>query len=271
MNSKLSAMLVAVGVLAGGFLLMTPQPATRSMLELRDAGIAEGQPVVSICPERLTRQTKRRIELAQPGLLRPKQSYARVARVARCFGSEVLDGGPVGNCLKPNGDSLGPFTSEVLVTVPDGGQELMTIGKSAEVIVPSLHQNLIGVDLDAGAGADTDGGEDGVDDSLQYDLLSCSLVRCNTFDAGDGSNFCGRLNRLQMIDSPCRIPNGWRSDGGWDESSPVDCRFSGPYGEADGGPRWRGFNVGPSQYAAGADCVPVECSVVAGNVPQEWL
>lgn len=268
MNSRLSAMLVAVGVLAGGFLLLTPQPATRSMSELRDAGIAEGQPVVSICPERLTRQTKRRIELAQPGLLRPKQSYARVARVARCFGSEVLDGGGVGNCLRPNGNSLGPFTREVLVTTEDGGQEVVTVGKSAEVVVPSLRRNLVGIDTDAGA---DDGGEEGVDDSLQYDLLSCELRRCNTFDAGDGTNFCGRLNRLMMLDAPCRIPNGWRADGGWDESSPVDCRFGGPYGEMDGGLRWRGFNVGPSQFTSGADCIPVECSVVAGDVPQEWL
>lgn len=268
MNPKLSAMLVAVGVLTGGFLLITPQPATRSMLELRDAGIAEGQPVVSVCPERLTRQTKRRIELAQPGLLRPKQSYARVARVARCFGSEVLDGGPVGNCLKPNGDNMGPFTREVVGVLEDGGFATLEVFKHAEVIVPSLRQNLVGIDADAGV---DDGGEEGVDDSLQYDLLSCSLTRCNTFDAGDGSNFCGRLNRLQMLDAPCRIPNGWRADGGWDESSPVDCRFGGPYGEMDGGYRWRGFNVGPSQYAAGAECVPVECSVVAGDVPSEWL
>ena len=76
-----------------------------------------------------------------------------------------------------------------------------------------------------------------------------------------------------MKPSPCMLPNGWRADGGWCEEScgVVDCRGVGPYGEMDGGPRWRGFNVTPRDYAVGADCVPVECSVVAGDVPQEWL
>lgn len=251
-------MLFAVGTLGGGaFLLLTPQPSTRTMADLRDAGITLGQPVVTTCPERLTQRTKRRINAAQPGALRPRQSYARIARVARCFGSERLDGG-LGNCIGPDGSSLAPFTRELI----DGGLE----PKTAEVIVPSLRRNL---DADGG----DDGGEDDVDDSFQYDVLACSLSRCSTFDAGDGTNFCQRLNRLRLIDSPCAIPNGWKNslDGGWEESVPVDCRFSGPYGEADGGPRWRGFNVGPKEYSSGADCIPVECSVVSGDVPSEWL
>jgi len=38
-----------------------------------------------------------------------------------------------------------------------------------------------------------------------------------------------------------------------------------------GGPRWRGVNVGPREFAVGSQCLPVECSVVSGDVPQEWL
>lgn len=270
MNPRLAAMLTAVGLtLGGGFLLFSPQPATRSMAELRDAGVTLGQPVVSTCPERLTKQTIRRINAAQPGALRPKQIYGRVARVARCFGSEFLDGG-LGNCIKPSdGSSLAPFTKEVLVAVPDGGFEVMTAGKLAEVVVPSLRQNLNGID---DAGLSEDGGEDTVDDALQYEPTSCVLSRCSQFDAGDGTNFCARLNRLQLVSSPCMIPLCIASDGGWDSDlgeaghgAVVDCRFSGPYGTADGGPRWRGCNTGPAQYASGTACVPVECNVVGGD------
>lgn len=81
-------MIVPVGVfiLAGaGFYVYTPQPATRTMLELRDAGILDGQRGVIECSERLTAQAKRRINANQPGLLRPRQSYGRVERTLRCF------------------------------------------------------------------------------------------------------------------------------------------------------------------------------------------
>ena len=88
MTSKLRAMLVSAGVflLGGvGVLVYTPQPASRTMLDLKDAGIMDGQRLVIVCPERLTKQTVRRINANQPGLLRPKQAYARVARSARCW------------------------------------------------------------------------------------------------------------------------------------------------------------------------------------------
>ena len=104
MTPKLRSMLTgaAVVVLSGvGFLLYTPQPATRSMLELRDAGITDGPRFVLTCPERLTAQTRRRINAAQPGLLRPKQSYGRVARTAVCFNPDA------GNCFRPaDGDLI---------------------------------------------------------------------------------------------------------------------------------------------------------------------
>lgn len=249
MTPKLRSMIFVVGtlVLAGGvgLSLSTPVPGTRTMAELRDAGIADGQRFVLTCPERLTPQTKRRINKAQPGLLRPKQTYGRVARTAVCFNP---DGG---NCFRP---------SDGLLRITDG---------EGEVIVPSLRRDLVGVDLDAGD--DSDGGEDGMDDSWQFRLDDCTVTTCPNYDAGDGANFCGRLNRLMLVTSPCAIPLCLGGDGGWDDNAVVDCRGTGPYGTADGGPRWRGCNVTPSQYTTGAACVPVECSIVAGDdLVEEW-
>lgn len=249
MTPKLRSMIFVVGtlVLAGGvgLSLSTPVPGTRTMAELRDAGITDGQRFVLTCPERLTPQTKRRINANQPGLLRPKQTYGRVARTAVCFNP---DGG---NCFRP---------SDGLLRIADG---------EGEVIVPSLRQDLVGVDLDAGN--DSDGGEDGVDDSWQFRLDDCAVTTCPNFDAGDGTNFCGRLNRLMLVTSPCAIPLCLGGDGGWDDNAVVDCRGVGPFGTADGGPRWRGCNVTPSQYTTGTACVPVECSAVAGDdLVEEW-
>lgn len=249
MNTKLRNMIVGVGVfiLGGvGFLVSTPQPATRSMAELRDAGITAGQRVVLTCPERLTPRTKRRINDAQPGALRPKQTYARIARVAVCFNP---DGG---NCLRPS----------------DGALRVSDL--EGEIIIPSLRRDVVGLDPDAGE--DMDGGEDAVDDSLQYRNDDCSLTRCSEFDAGDGSAFCQRLNRLMLVASPCAIPNCWTGpNGAWVDDAVVDCRFSGPYGEQDGGPRWRGCNTGPASFATGAACVYTECSVVAGDNAPDFL
>jgi len=282
MNPKLRTMLTGVGVfLLGGIgvYVYTPQPATRSMAELRDAGILDLQPLVIECSERLTAQTKRRINAAQPGMLRPSQSYARVARTARC--------------LNPDGG--------VCFRATDGGARMDDL--VGELIIPSLRTDLTGVDLDAGVGADDGGDSDDVDDSLQYRNDSCEIFGCQQYDfmqdAGQRPNpfvnrFCNNLNRLMLVPSPCMIPSGWGrgADGGWCEetaclspSSPggyrpceagdtcgeVDCRFTGPFGLSDGGPRWRGFNTGPREFATGADCVPVECGVIAGDVPQEWL
>ena len=282
MTPQLRNMLVGVGVfLLGGIgvYVYTPQPATRSMLELRDAGVLDGQPLVIECPERLTAQTKRRINSAQPGQLRPGQSYARIARTARCFSPDA------GNCFRAT----------------DGGARIADL--EGEVIIPSLRRNLVGIDLDASVGLDDGGDSDDVDDSLQYDVTGCTVYGCTQYDdlidAGLRSNpfanrYCGALNRLSLVPSPCMIPNGWSrgADGGWceetaclDPAGPggyracaagdtcgvVDCKFTGPYGLPDGGARWRGFNVGPREYAVGTACVPVECGVVAGDVPFQWL
>ena len=262
MNSTLRNMLVGVGtvVLAGvGFLLYTPQPATRTMAELRDAGITDGQRLVLVCPERLTAQTKRRINRAQPGQLRASQSYARIARVAVCF----LNDGGTGNCVRP----------------ADGG--VLAVEKGASIIVPSLRRDLSGVDLDAGDTVDDAGDSSEVDDAFQYRLDDCQHYSCaqvdDAVDAGTWLNpfanrFCNNLNRLMVMPSPCVIPNCWTlSDGGWDDNATVDCDGTGPFGLSDGGRRYRGCNVTPSQFSAGSACVPVECSVVAGDNPPDWL
>jgi hypothetical protein len=259
MNEKLRAMMVGVGVvvLGGtGFYLLTPQPATRTMAELRDAGIADGQSLILVCPEKLTPQTRRRINSAQPGFLRPRQLYARVARVAKCF---TADGG---NCFRP---------ADWSVRVAD---------LEGEIIVPSLRHNLDGVDLDASV-ADDGGDPGGVDDSNQYELTSCRADRCATYDAGAAPGIpwpdtpCAVLNRLWAETPPCVLPACWvLPDGGWDSKAgraghpaAPDCRATGARGTADGGPRWWGCNVLPSEVAVGTQCLPVECSVLAGDDP----
>lgn len=266
MTPKLRAMLTAAVVvvtLGGiGFKLSTPQPATRSMLELRDAGIDDGQKGVLKCPERLTQRTRNRINRTQPGVLRPKQAYASVARLIFCFNP---DGG---NCFRP---------SDGLIRVAD---------LEGEIVVPSLRRDVTGTtDGD-------DGGEDEVDDALQYRLDGCSFLTCNQADqaqdAGTFTNpyatpFCGARNRLAVQPLPnmiadCRVT---LSDGGpgWDDElgepghgAAVDCRFVGPYGRPDGGPLWRGCNSLPAQYATGTACLPVETGVASGDlINQEWL
>ena len=265
MTSKLRAMIVSVGVfvLGGvGFYVYTPQPAARTMAELRDAGILDGQKFVMVCPERLTPRTRNRIKRLQPDALRPRQSYGHVARVGVCFNP---DGG---NCFRP---------SDGLVRVAD---------LQGEVVVPSLRRDLVGTDEDAGI---DDAGEDNVvDDSLQYRTDSCEVLTCqqavDAQDAGTFANpyangFCGALNRLALQPAPCMLPNCYvLSDGGWDDNAgeaghaaAPNCRGIGPYGEADGGARWRGCNVTPRDFAVGPDCLPVECSVVSGDRPEDWL
>lgn len=265
MNEKLRAMMVGVGivVLGGtGFYLFTPQPATRTMAELRDAGIADGQSLILVCPEKLTPQTRRRINLAQPGFLRPRQVYARVARVAKCF---TPDGG---NCFRPADWSV------------------LASGLEGEIVVPSLRHDLDGVDLDASVADVGDGGDStGVDDSNQYQLTSCRADRCATYDAGAAPGIpwpdtpCAALNRLWAETPPCVLPACWVApDGGWDSKAgraghpaAPDCRATGARGLPDGGPRWWGCNVLPAEVAVGTQCLPVECSVLAGDDPPDVL
>lgn len=263
MNPKLKAMLTtALGVVAVAagvrVFVYTPQPATRTMAELKDAGILDLQRGVITCNERFTKQTRNRIEANQPGLLRPSQSYGTLSRTVRCFNP---DGG---NCWRP---------SDGLARVSD---------LEGELIIPSLRVDLAGTD---GSVTVNDGGDnDDVDDALQFDRAGCVIQSCPLFDADvlagkrtDPFGGClGGLNSVALQPAPCMIPNGWgrAADGGWCEEEcggPVDCNFTGPYGTADGGPRWNGFNARPREYAVGAACVPVACGVASGDVPQEWL
>lgn len=317
MSPRLRNIVFLVGtVLAGGvsYTLLTPTPASRTMLELRDAGIMLGQPVVVETPERLTPQAKRRIRDLQPGLLRPRQTYAHVARTARCFGDKFLDGG-VGNCVRPDGGTLGPFIAEVRewrytdvdgdggrywlrtsgadLDLADGGkwladrrndgglfERVVNDARQAELVVPSLRRDLVGVDLDAGESADDAGDSDAVDDSLQYRADELVLYHCSQWDelvdAGAkpnpyASRFCAGLNRLALVPSPCVIPLCLSDAGTWDDNAVVDCRGTGPYGDMQGNPRWRGCNATPREYAVGSACVPVECSVIAGDdLVEEW-
>lgn len=257
MNSRLTAMLALVGLVGVGagvrVLVYTPQPATRTILELKDAGILEGQRGVITCNEKLTKQTKNRIEANQPGLLRPAQSYGQVTRTTRCFNP---DGG---NCLRPS----------------DGFARVSDL--EGRLIITGLRADLSGTD---GGVTVFDGGDsDDVDDALQFDRAGCVVETCPVFDArvADGGALdpfggcLGGLNTLALQPAPCMIPNGWGPDGGWDETGQVDCLCGGPYGLSDGGARWRGFNVCRREYATGAACVPVSCGIVAGDVPAQWL
>ena len=255
MDSRLRTMLVAVGAvtLGGlGFALFTPQPAARTMSELRDAGIGDGQKLVLECPERLTPNTRRRINRNQPGLLRPRQQYATVARVAVCFGRTLPDGG-TGLCFRP-----------------DGGVAPLLADNEGEIIIPSLRRDMVGVDNDGGvddAGEDTE-----VDDSLQYQLAGCVQRVCGEVTDSPFAAACGALNRLWLVQQPCMVPDCWTlPDGGWDDSAVVACQWSGPYGQQDGGPRWRGCNTGPREWASGPACLPSSCGVVAGDNPWDGL
>lgn len=254
MDPKLRNMVVRVGLVllgtgsAVGYLtLNTPQPGDRRMVELRDAGITDGQRFVLVCPERLTPAAARRIERAQPGFLRPRQRYALVARVAACFRG---DGQPT-NCFDATG-ALRPGA--------EGG----------DVIVPSLRQDVDG-GLEGG-GVDENGEPLEVDDSLPL-YQDCQAIRCASYDAGDPSPFakpfCNTLNRLQAVPPPCVVPNCWTlPDGGWDDNATVDCRTtpSSPWGDS-----YRGCNVLPGRHATGTACLPSACSVVAGDNPPDWL
>lgn len=263
MTPQLRAMLVSAGIvaLAGtGFYLYTPQPATRSVLELRDAGIAEGQSLILSCPEKLTAQTRRRINANQPGQLRKRQVYARIARVAKCWNP---DGG---TCFKP-----ADWSARV------GDLE-------GEIIVPSLRRDLSGIDL--GGDVTDDGGDssEAVDDANQYRMDDCRAYRCATYDAGAAPGMpwpdtpCGALNRLWMETPPCVLPACVLPDGGWDDNAgevghmpAPDCRATGARGTADGGPRWWGCNVMPAEVAVGTQCLPTECSIILGDDPPDVL
>lgn len=250
MSEQLRNMLVVAGVLTlagGAFTLYTPQPSTRTMAELRDAGVADGQKFVLVRAEKLTDVSRRRINRTQPGLLRTNQIYATVARVAVCRRGD----GQLTNCFDVDGN--------LRVNASDGG-----------VIVPSLR-----IDADGGSedGADDGAGESNEVDDAKPSEQTQQAITCASFDAGVPSPFatpfCSRLNRMMVVPSGCVIPNCWTlPDGGWNDDTVADCRTTAasPWGD-----RYLGCNTIPGQYAVGTQCVPVNCATVGGDIAPDYL
>lgn len=248
MNQRIRNMVVGVGLfLVGGvtYLVSQPTPPDRTQAELRDAGLLSEstERFVLVCPEKLSARTARRLvalDFCDAGTCRAG-SIKRIARPAYRFASA------------------------------DGGVD--------DVVVPSLRLSLGADDGGGGAGNGSDDDED-ADDAFQFRTDDCYRVECAGFSAGqrpDGgfrfrrpnqteAAFCNGPSRLALVTPPCLMPNCWTlADGGWNDDAVVDCRGTGPLGLEDGGPRWRGCNVGPAAYMTGAACYPVECSAVAGD------
>lgn len=247
MNSKLRALVVGVGLFVVGgvsYSVYRREPPGQPVANLRDAGLFSERDDrwVMACPEKITVGTRNYLRNNGYGTF----TSGSIHRIARVVIQHDLD---------------------------DGGREL--VNASLDVLDP-----------DAG---DFDGGdeEDETDDALQFRSDDCFRLECNDpedsgirelrllADGGlrharsDGGEvpWCNSATRRGRITPPCVIPNCWTlPDGGWDDNAVVDCRGTGPFGNAgDGSPRWRGCNVTPAQFSTGAACVPVECSVVAGD------
>lgn len=246
-SARLRSMMVVVGVMTGaavggGYLLATRQPPDITMAEVRDAGAVDERTArwVAVCPEKISKRTRNYLRNNGYG------DYAEgsIHRVARVVWQYDSDAGPL-------------------------------------VLNPSLI-----VTLDAGEDADGGDEEDQTDDALLFRLDDCYRVECNNADGGlnelrlladggfrhmrsDGGEvpWCNSATRRGRVTPPCVIPDCWTlADGGWNDSAVVDCQGTGPFGVQPGGaPRWRGCNVTPAQFSTGAACVPVECSVVAGD------
>lgn len=247
MNEKLRALVVGVGLFVVGgvsYSVYRREPPGQPVANLRDAGLFSERDDrwVMACPEKITRATRNYLRNNGYGTF----AVGSIHRIARVVIQHNLD---------------------------DGGREL--VNASLDVLDP-----------DAG---DFDGGdeEDATDDALQFRTDDCFRLECNDpedsgirelrllADGGfrhmrsDGGEvpWCNAATRRGRMTPPCVIPNCWTlPDGGWDDNAVVDCRGTGPFGNAgDGSPRWRGCNVTPAQFSTGAACVPVECSVVAGD------
>lgn len=243
MNSKLRSLLVGVGVFVVGgvsYSVFRREPPGQSIANLRDAGLFSERTdrFVLACPEKVTLATTRYLKRNGYGTFKPG-SVHRIARVV------------------------------IEHTLVDGGKELVN---------PSI---------DVLAAEEVDGGdeEDETDDALQFRTDDCFRLECSDdtdggirelnwlpdggarhpFPDGGPRPWCNVATRRGRLVPPCVIPDCSLPDGGWDDNGPeVDCRRVGPFGTADGGPRWGGCNVTPALFATGAACIPVECSV-SGN------
>lgn len=254
MNSRLQAMLLVVGLMTIGgvtYQLATRQPPDVTMAELRDAGAASERVDrwVAVCPEKITQRTRNYLRTNGYGDFK----VGSIHRIARVVWEYALT---------------------------DGGRVLLNPG-------------LI-VTLDAGVddgGVPTDPNNQ-TDDSFLFRLDDCYRVECNSTDGGldqlrfladggfryasdvDGSElpWCNSAVRRGRVTPPCVMPDCWLPDGGWDDNAVVDCQGIGPLGQPGTGlPRWRGCNTAPAAYAVGTQCVPVECTVVAGDSPPDVL
>lgn len=249
MNPKLRSLVVAVGVFVVGgvsYSVFRREPPGQPIANLRDAGLLSERDDrwVMACPERITTATRNYLRNNGYGTFKPG-SIHRIARVV------------------------------IEHTLPDGGREL--VNPSLDVLA-----------------SDADGGdeEDATDDALQFRSDDCFRLECDDLsDAGirelnwlpdggarhpspDGGPrpWCNVATRRGRITPPCVIPDCSLPDGGWNDDGPeVACRGIGPFGTEDGGPRWRGCNTMPASFATGAACIPVECSVVAGDNPIDVL
>lgn len=243
MNPKLRSLVVSVGIfIVGGvsYSVYRREPPGQPVANLRDAGLFSERTdrFVLACPEKITAATRANLRNNDYGTFKVG-SIHRIARVV------------------------------IQHTLPDGGLELVN---------PSL--DVLSNDADGGDP------EDETDDALQFRSDDCFRLECNDdtdagirelnwlpdggarhpFPDGGPRPWCNVATRRGRLTPPCVIPDCSLPDGGWDDNAVVDCRGTGPFGNiGDGSPRWRGCNVTPAQFATGAACVPVECSVVAGD------
>jgi hypothetical protein len=243
MNPTLRALVASVGLFVVGgvsYSVFIRTPPGSPITNLRDAGLFSERTdrFVLACPEKITLATRNYLRNNGYGTF-TVGSIHRIARVV------------------------------IEHTLPDGGLELVN---------PSL---------DVFAAEDAGDEEDETDDSLQFRTDDCFRLECNDdsdagirelnwrsdggarhpFPDGGPRPWCNVATRRGRVTPPCVIPDCWTlPDGGWNDDAVVDCRGTGPFGVQPGGaPRWRGCNTTPAQFATGTQCVPVECSVVAGD------
>lgn len=242
MNSKLRSLVVAIGVFVVGgvsYSVYRREPPGQPIANLRDAGLFSERDDrwVMACPEKITTATRNYLRNNGYGTFKAG-SIHRIARVV------------------------------IEHHLPDGGHELVN---------PSI---------DVLSNEDAGDAEDETDDSLQFRSDDCFRLECDddtdggirelnwlpdggarhAFPDGGPRPWCNSATRRGRITPPCVIPDCSLPDGGWNDNGPeVDCRGTGPFGTQDGGPRWRGCNVGAAQFMTGAACIPVECSVVSGD------
>ena len=243
MNPTLRALVASVGLFVVGgvtYNVFIRTPPGSPITNLRDAGLLSERTdrFVLACPEKITLATRNYLRSNGYGTF-AVGSIHRVARVV------------------------------IEHTLPDGGRELVN---------PSL---------DVFAVEDAGDEEDETDDSLQFRTDDCFRLNCNDdsdagirelnwrpdggarhpFPDGGPRPWCNVATRRGRVTPPCVIPDCSLPDGGWNDNGPeVDCRGIGPFGQFPGGePRWRGCNVGPAPFMTGAACLPVECTVVAGD------